>query len=128
MSSSFLHCAAARTFRAESFRTFAKARLQCQRPAPAKPGARSSLHGACIRRYAPLVTMDQRPADIAIVINGERREVPAGLTVRALLDHIGLAGLAAVERNRELVPRARHAEVVVERGDVLEIVHLVGGG
>lgn len=88
----------------------------------------STLHGACIRRYAPPASMTERSDDIAIVVNGEPREVPAGMTVRALLDHIGLAGLAAVERNRELVPRARHAEVLVERGDVLEIVHLVGGG
>ena len=72
--------------------------------------------------------MTERPADIAIVVNGEPMSVPAGLTVRALLDHVGVAGLAAVERNRELVPRARHTGEVVEGGDVLEIVHLVGGG
>ena len=72
--------------------------------------------------------MTERPADIAIVVNGEPMSVPAGLTVRALLDHVGVAGLAAVERNRELVPRACHAVEVVEGGDVLEIVHLVGGG
>lgn len=65
---------------------------------------------------------------IAIVVNGEPHEVPAGLSVRALLDHLGLVGLAAVERNRELVRRADHASVIVERGDVFEIVHLVGGG
>lgn len=72
--------------------------------------------------------MTESAAPIAIVVNGEPREVPAGLTVRALLEHLGIAGLAAVERNRELVPRARQAAVVVERGDALEIVHLVGGG
>lgn len=72
--------------------------------------------------------MTQAASNIAIVVNGEPRSVPAGLSVRALLAHLGLAGPAAVERNRELVPRARHAEVTVEVGDVLEIVHLVGGG
>jgi thiamine biosynthesis protein ThiS len=65
---------------------------------------------------------------IAVEVNGERREVPPGLTVRALLGHLGVAGPAAVERNRVLVPRARQGEVVVEAGDALEIVHLVGGG
>jgi sulfur carrier protein len=72
--------------------------------------------------------MTEPQPSIAIVVNGERREVPSGLTVRGLLEHLGIAGLAAVERNRELVPRASHGSVVVERGDALEIVHLVGGG
>ena len=72
--------------------------------------------------------MAEPTLNLAIVVNGEPREVPAGLSVRGLLDHLGLAGLAAVERNRELVPRAQHGSVIVERGDVLEIVHLVGGG
>jgi thiamine biosynthesis protein ThiS len=34
----------------------------------------------------------------------------------------------AVERNRALVPRAQHAACVLETGDQLEIVTLVGGG
>ena len=72
--------------------------------------------------------MTEPTPTIAITVNGEAREVPAGLTVRALLDHLGIAGLAAVERNRTLVPRAQHAGAVVVGGDVLEIVHLVGGG
>jgi len=65
---------------------------------------------------------------IAIVVNGEPREVPPGLTVRGLLEHLGIAGLAAVERNQVLVTRAQQGSVLVERGDALEIVHLVGGG
>lgn len=72
--------------------------------------------------------MTEPAPHIAVVVNGEPREVPAGMTVRGLLEHLGVAGPAAVERNRELVPRARQPEVVVEGGDALEIVHLVGGG
>jgi thiamine biosynthesis protein ThiS len=34
----------------------------------------------------------------------------------------------AVELNRAVVPRALHAEHVVASGDVIEIVHFVGGG
>ncbi|HNQ75256.1 MAG TPA: sulfur carrier protein ThiS, partial [Pseudothauera hydrothermalis] len=34
----------------------------------------------------------------------------------------------AVERNGEIVPRARHAETVLADGDRLEIVVAVGGG
>lgn len=72
--------------------------------------------------------MTEPTPGIEIVVNGEPREVPPGLTVRGLLEHLGVAGLAAVERNRVLVPRAQHGSVKVERGDALEIVHLVGGG
>lgn len=65
---------------------------------------------------------------IDVTINGEPRRVPAALTVRGLLDHLGVAGAAAVERNREIVPRAQHATAVIAAGDTLEIVDLVGGG
>lgn len=64
-----------------------------------------------------------------IEVNGEPREVPAGTTVRALLETLGLGDTrVAVERNQEIVPRARHAATEVADGDRLEIVHFVGGG
>jgi sulfur carrier protein len=64
-----------------------------------------------------------------ITINGALREVPEGLTVRALVEHLGLdEGPVAVEVNRAVVPRARHVEHPVVSGDVVEIVHFVGGG
>ncbi|HHQ41507.1 MAG TPA: sulfur carrier protein ThiS [Chromatiales bacterium] len=64
-----------------------------------------------------------------IVVNGERREVPEGLTVAALVERMGLAGRRlAVEVNREIVPRSRHAEHRLRPGDRVEIVHAIGGG
>jgi sulfur carrier protein len=64
-----------------------------------------------------------------VTVNGTRRDVPDGLTVRGLVEHLGLTeGPVAVEVNRAIVPRARHAEHRVEGGDVIEIVHFVGGG
>jgi len=65
---------------------------------------------------------------IAITVNGEGRSVAAGTTVAALIDVLGLAGRVAVERNREVVPRAHHATTVLGDGDRLEIVTFVGGG
>jgi thiazole synthase len=66
---------------------------------------------------------------VIITLNGERREVPAPLTVAGLLRHLGVRPeVVAVERNSELVTRARHDETAVDPGDVLEVVTLVGGG
>jgi sulfur carrier protein len=64
-----------------------------------------------------------------VEVNGEPVEVPAGCTVAGLLERLVLGrGPVAVERNHELVPGARHAETVLEAGDRLEVVTLVGGG
>jgi thiamine biosynthesis protein ThiS len=64
-----------------------------------------------------------------ITINGQRREVAEGVTVAALLEQLGLANkYVAVERNLQIVPRARHAQEPLAPGDRLEIVTLVGGG
>ena len=66
---------------------------------------------------------------IRVQLNGKEREVPAGLTVRGLLESLGLEPrMIVVERNREILQRARYDEVRVEAGDSLELVHFVGGG
>ena len=62
-------------------------------------------------------------------VNGERTELPEGLSVAALLRHLGVRPeRVAVERNGAVVKRARHAEEILAPGDVLEIVTFVGGG
>ena len=64
-----------------------------------------------------------------VTVNGSLREIPLGMTVRELVAHLGLdGGPVAVERNLEVVPRAEHAAAVLSEGDVVEIVHFVGGG
>jgi sulfur carrier protein len=66
---------------------------------------------------------------IQVMINGEPREIPPGTTVAALLTQLQMQPrLVAVERNRNLVPRAQHAACTLETGDRIEIVTLVGGG
>ncbi|HXC31124.1 MAG TPA: sulfur carrier protein ThiS [Verrucomicrobiae bacterium] len=68
-------------------------------------------------------------AGVQIVVNGEPREVPAGLGVAALLSHLGLpAERVAIERNLEILPRSAWPATTVQHGDRYEIVHLVGGG
>jgi thiamine biosynthesis protein ThiS len=64
-----------------------------------------------------------------VTINGAPHDVPDGLTVRALVEHLGLVeGPVAVELNGAVVPRGTHGERAVAPGDVVEIVHFVGGG
>jgi sulfur carrier protein len=64
-----------------------------------------------------------------VTVNGAGREIPAGTTVRDLVVLLGLdGGPVAVEKNSEVVPRAEHARVRLNEGDVVEIVHFVGGG
>jgi thiamine biosynthesis protein ThiS len=68
-------------------------------------------------------------ATIRVTVNGEEREVRRGLTVASFLESIGLQpGLVVVERNREILDRSRYAAVEIGDGDILELVHFVGGG
>ncbi len=63
-----------------------------------------------------------------ITVNGNATEVPDGSTVSALIARLGLQGPVAVERNRDVVPRAEHPSTTLNDGDQIEIVHFVGGG
>lgn len=64
-----------------------------------------------------------------LTVNGEKMDAPDGLTIEGLVAHLKLdEGPVAVERNREVVPRAEHATTRLEDGDVVEVVHFVGGG
>ena len=66
---------------------------------------------------------------MTVTINGERREIPDALTVAAMLEHLGMASdRVAIERNLDILPRARWPETQVHPGDSFEIVHFVGGG
>jgi thiazole synthase len=66
---------------------------------------------------------------ISIIVNGDHRRVMAGMTIAGLANELGLAPeKVAVERNLEIVPRSTLAQVTLEDGDELEIVHFVGGG
>ena len=69
-------------------------------------------------------------ADIEIVVNGEPRRVSEGSSLADLLRQLGLADRSrlAIERNGEVVPRARLADTALTPGDRIEIVTFVGGG
>jgi sulfur carrier protein len=66
---------------------------------------------------------------MTVTINGERREIPDGLNVVALLEHLGMRReRVAVERNLDILPRTQWQETRVQPNDSFEIVHFVGGG
>ena len=66
---------------------------------------------------------------VLVTVNDQPLELADGATVAEMLGALGLAkAVVAVERNREIVPRARHASERLAEGDRLEVVTLVGGG
>ena len=66
---------------------------------------------------------------VEITLNGETRRLAQPISLRGLLDSLGLdPAKIAVERNLEIVPRSTYGEVALSHGDRLEIVHFIGGG
>ena len=75
------------------------------------------------------MTQNSASGDVAIVVNGEERHVPAQVSVAGLLDVLGLEpATVVVELNREIVRREDLSDVHLNRGDQVEVVHFVGGG
>lgn len=65
---------------------------------------------------------------LSITVNGEPRRASPG-SIADLVRSLELEPTkVAVERNGEIVPRSTLANVAIAEGDVLEIVHFVGGG
>lgn len=68
-------------------------------------------------------------SQVMITVNGKEMPVPGRTTVRQLIELMGLGqGAVAAEVNQVLVPRREHEARVLEAGDRVELVTLVGGG
>ena len=68
-------------------------------------------------------------AELRITVNGESRTVAGGASISDLLESLGVASpRIAVERNKDIVPKAEYAATTLAEGDVFEVVELVGGG
>ena len=64
-----------------------------------------------------------------VQINGEKKEVTDGLSVSQLLNQLGIRpGRVVVELNRDIVSRDALEALLLKEGDIIEIVHFVGGG
>lgn len=66
---------------------------------------------------------------VPITVNGQPRDVAGPATLADLLAQLSLdPRQVVVELNREIVRRPRLPEVSLKPGDVVELVHFVGGG
>ena len=75
----------------------------------------------------PLV---HEPSTLALTVNGDPRSVAAGTSLSDFLASLKLdPRLVVIEHNRTILRnRDAYASLILMDGDVLEIVHFVGGG
>lgn len=62
-----------------------------------------------------------------LVLNGKPYAF-GGATIVDLLEELGLQGRLAVEVNQDIIPKGEHSGHALNDGDVVEIVHAIGGG
>ncbi len=63
-----------------------------------------------------------------LIVNGDPHTLN-GTTVADLVAELNLTGRRlAVEVNREIVPKSEHGTHTLREGDVVEVVHAIGGG
>ena len=73
--------------------------------------------------------MSAPQTEVRIRVNGDVRTFPAGTSVRDLLAILEVSTpRVAVERIREILPKASYDSTSLEEGDELEVVEFVGGG
>jgi len=66
---------------------------------------------------------------VLVTVNGEPREFESGTHVTGMLRELGLKpGMVVVEHNRRILERASLGAVELRTGDIIEVVHFVGGG
>jgi sulfur carrier protein len=66
---------------------------------------------------------------ISIILNGATTTLPRVMNIDEFMQHLSLSDKrVAIERNLEIVPRARYGEVKLQAGDRLEVVSFIGGG
>ena len=67
--------------------------------------------------------------EVQVTVNDEPHVLPDGATVADLVTVLGLGGRRiAVELNRSVVPRAAYLSTTLHEGDIVEVIHFVGGG
>ncbi|MED5388059.1 MAG: sulfur carrier protein ThiS [Pseudomonadota bacterium] len=63
-----------------------------------------------------------------LTVNGDILTLD-GNTITDLVQQLNLTGRRlAVEVNRDIIPKSQHGDYALQDGDVVEIVHAIGGG
>ena len=80
--------------------------------------------------FPPMTETALPSTKITLAVNGERREIAGGTTLGELLDALALDPRMVVVEHNRMILRDREAfgQLTLSDGDVLEIVHFVGGG
>jgi thiamine biosynthesis protein ThiS len=66
---------------------------------------------------------------MTIRLNGRDQQAAEGSTILSLLETAGLQpGRVAVELNGSVIPKTGYDRALLREGDVMEVVHFVGGG
>jgi len=66
---------------------------------------------------------------MAIIVNGEIKEMTGKLTVEKLLaNHDLKPELTVVQINHEIVPKEKYGEHVISDGDAVELIKFMAGG
>ena len=65
-----------------------------------------------------------------LIVNGKIYDnLEDDITMRELVDYLKLpAKKIAIERNREIVSKSTYDSVSLNDGDIIEIIHFIGGG
>ena len=66
---------------------------------------------------------------VEITLNGEKRTLAEALTLAAVIESLELGERRiAVVRNGDVIRREDYASTLLADGDMVDIVHMVGGG
>lgn len=93
------------------------------------PRAAAETYRWAIDQVANQPTTRSRAMPIELTVNGKVLELPGPLTIQEFLDSKKLhKSMVVVEYNGAILKRDQFESVTLSSGDMLEVVHFVGGG
>ena len=64
-----------------------------------------------------------------IQLNGKEKQIKPETSLKQLIENEAMAGKRlAAEVNQEIITKSEHATFILNDGDIVEIVHAIGGG